>query len=119
MAETRFIEVFRDSIVKLRDEMTSVVDRSTVVLGVLENILNEAFQDSVISSTDDGPRLVQLPDDTSMLNRLEWVAHFRSVLEALEADKKLANRREYLVNLRTIIDRALSDLDALTTPDPE
>lgn len=66
-----------------------------------------------------GAKLIKLPDDTSMLNRLEWVGHFRAAVDELEADKKLMNRRSHLVNLRTIIDKAIADLDKLLEADPE
>lgn len=68
---------------------------------------------------DDQVKLIKLPDDTSMLNRLEWVGHFRAAVDELEADKKLVNRRSHLVNLRTIIDKAIADLDKLLEADPE
>lgn len=93
-------------------EAANIVDATIKMVDPTAKVVEEV-------EVEEEAKLIKLPDDTSMLNRLEWVAHFRAAVDELEADKKLVNRRAHLVNLRVIIDKAISDLDKLLEADPE
>lgn len=102
-----------------------ILEIRSILLGVQDGISRAIEKTESFVNVDERPISedrkppIQLPDDTSQMSRLEWVAAFKTVLGNIESDKKLVNRRGYLVELRTIIDRAIRDLDAIASPDPE
>ena len=104
---------------KLKSQLSNASTGIVNALMIVDTTIKMVSTDGEEPLVEEEAKLIKLPDDTSMLNRLEWVAHFRTAVDELEADKKLVNRRSHLVNLRAIIDKAIADLDKLLEADPE